>query len=272
MDVRSISGDEDSSKSDKISREGLETWLVLTLYFAKVRRVRRSCACELAAGALVGVWGVGLGFGLEVDFGAGTATPCSLCCDAQRPKSRNSEKDFCESGKGCDCGSFHCGWGSFHCGCGSFHCGVGEGGAGAGEGGEGVGVAGSVGDPGSARAEGLLDFRVSTGRTYCLGEMYCVALYRGCSELCDGVLLFLGSITLECDHLRGGDALRVVHVGDAPLSSMRERVDTCGVLFVCEGSRSGSGLLQWALRSSEFGRLHIFGFRGRVHCLGWQFA
>jgi hypothetical protein len=135
-----------------------------------------------------------------------------------------------------------------------------------------VGVAASVGDPGSARAEGLLDCRVSTGRTYCLREMYCVALYRSCSELGDGVLLLLGSITLECDHLRGGDALRVVHVGDAPLPSVRKRVDTCGVLFVCEGSRSGLEWLQWALRSSEFRRLHILGFRGRVHGLGRQIA
>ena len=52
-----------------------------TLYFAKVRRVRRSWARDLGAGALVGVLGAALGR----DLGAGTDTPCSLCWDAQSP-------------------------------------------------------------------------------------------------------------------------------------------------------------------------------------------
>lgn len=54
-----------------------ETWLVRTLYLANVRRVRRSWARDLGAGALVGVLGAGLG--------AGTAMPCSLCWLAQSP-------------------------------------------------------------------------------------------------------------------------------------------------------------------------------------------
>ena len=58
---------------------------MLTLYFAKVRRVRKSFACDSVAGALVGVLGAGLEFGLEVEFSPGTATPCSLCWDAHRP-------------------------------------------------------------------------------------------------------------------------------------------------------------------------------------------
>lgn len=52
-----------------------------TLYFANVRRVRRSWARDLGAGALVGV----LGAGLDKDLGVGIETPCSLCWDAQRP-------------------------------------------------------------------------------------------------------------------------------------------------------------------------------------------
>jgi hypothetical protein len=54
---------------------------VRTLYFANVRRVRRSWARDLGAGAPVGV----LGAGLDNDLGVGTEMPCSLCWDAQSP-------------------------------------------------------------------------------------------------------------------------------------------------------------------------------------------
>ena len=100
-----------------------------------------------------------------------------------------------------------------------------------------------------------------------------MALHCGSGKLCDRVLL--GSIALECDHLRGGHFLRVVYIGNAPLSSMRERVDTCGVLFVRKYSSSmgcGLELLQWALRSSEFRRLDVLCLRGCIHGLWGQGA
>ena len=101
--------------------------------------------------------------------------------------------------------------------------------------------------------------------------MYCMTLHCGGGELSYRVLL--GCLVLECDHLRGGNLLRVVYFDDTPFSSVGERVDARNVFLVGEGSWSVGGgmeLLQWALRSSDFRRLEILDFRGRIHSSGGQ--
>lgn len=103
--------------------------------------------------------------------------------------------------------------------------------------------------------------------------MYCVALHGGRGELGHGVLLW--RIAVDCDHLRCGHLLRVVHLGDAALLPVGERVGARHVLLVDEdprGVRFRVSLLEWALRSSGFRRVGALCFRGRVHGSGCQLA